>query len=115
MLDKVKKNLYDAMCYDWESSPKELMISTFLDPRIKRVNESYIKSMLIIIKIIYKAPLNHKRLCNHVLFLPPIFAIFEQEQPQVHDEISEYLKEGKFLLTRILLNGGLAKKVNTPY
>ena len=39
ILEKVKENLYNAMCFYWDDLPEDYKISTLLDPRIKSVNE----------------------------------------------------------------------------
>src|SRR5215204_30186 len=38
LLDKVKKDLYNAMCYYWSVLSEDYLLSTILDPRIKSMN-----------------------------------------------------------------------------
>ena len=60
LLDKVRKDLYNAMCFYWEVLSEEYLISTILDPRIKSMNnkakeeEILRKNMKNIRKIIYQ-------------------------------------------------------------
>ena len=35
ILNKVKKNLYNSMCYYWECTTDDNLLSTILDPRVK--------------------------------------------------------------------------------
>jgi hypothetical protein len=37
ILDKVKQNLYDAMCFYWRFLPEDYLLSTILDSRIKHM------------------------------------------------------------------------------
>ena len=37
VLDKVKKNLYNVMCYYWRFLPEDYLLSTILDPRVKHI------------------------------------------------------------------------------
>lgn len=124
MLDKVKKNLYDAMCFYWEFLPEDYKISTLLDPRIKRVNDD-IENDEEILRQKYDAYQNHlpvptesrpvsPTLSEYSTTQPSIFAIFEQDQPQVHDEISEYLKEDKIPFNQSPFEWWASKKNKYP-
>ena len=39
ILEKVKENLYNAICFYWNDLLENYKISTLLDPRIKFVNK----------------------------------------------------------------------------
>jgi len=38
LLDKVKKDLYNAICFYWKVLPEDYLLSTILDPRIKSMD-----------------------------------------------------------------------------
>src|SRR4051794_6731450 len=69
LLDKVRKDLYNAMCYYWKILPEDYLVSTILDPKIKSMGnkiiekEFYVKNLKNIKKII------HQLLMNLVLHL----------------------------------------------
>src|SRR4051794_33219546 len=69
LLDKVRKDLYNAMCHYWKILPEDYLVSTILDSRIKSMGnkivekEFYVKNMKNTKKII------HQLLMNLVLHL----------------------------------------------
>jgi len=38
LLDKVRKDLYNVMCFYWKVLSEDYLISTIFDPRIKSIN-----------------------------------------------------------------------------
>ena len=110
ILEKVKENLYNAMCFYWDDLPEDYKISTLLDPRIKSVNEEVEKDDEILrqkydeYQYHLQSPIESRPVSptqseystiTSITSQPSIFAIFEQDQPRVYDEVSEYLNEDK--------------------
>lgn len=104
ILEKVKKNLYDAMCFYWQFLSEDYMISTLLDPRIKHVNdedeemlrqkyEDYQDQLQTPLESRPVSPTPSEQFSINITSQSSIFAIFEQNQPKVHDEVTEYLQE----------------------
>ena len=107
VLDKVKKNLYDAMCFYWRFLPEDYLLSTILDPRIKYMNNK-VEEEEILRKKYNECEENYSptpivsRTSSPTLFEtsttiyePRLFEIFKQDIPQSSDEVTEYLKEDK--------------------
>jgi hypothetical protein len=46
LLDKVRKDLYNAMCFYWKVLSEDYLISTILDPRIKSMNNKIEEEIL---------------------------------------------------------------------
>jgi hypothetical protein len=43
LLDKVRKDLYNAMCHYWKILPEDYLVSTILDPRIKSMGNRIVE------------------------------------------------------------------------
>ncbi|GES77744.1 zinc finger BED domain-containing protein 1-like [Rhizophagus clarus] len=126
MLDKVKKNLYNAMYFYWQFLSEYYMISTILDPRIKCVNDELEKDEELLrqkyehyyqdqlqtpIKSRSVSPISLEHLPTSQ---PSIFAIFEQNQPKVYDEIKKYLQEDKISFNQNPFEWWANKKIKYP-
>ncbi len=110
MLDKVKKQLYQSMCFYWKFLSEDFLISTILDPRVKYIDNE-IEEEAILRKKYEEYEKNYLQLpiesrasfptlfnistFSTIIYQPKLFAIFKQNQPQVFDEVAEYLKEEK--------------------
>jgi hypothetical protein len=128
MLDRVKKNLYDVMCFYWGHLPNDYKISTLLDPRIKRVNEEIEKDEEILRQKYddYQyhlqtpsesrpvSPTQSEYSTIASINIPSIFAIFEQDQPRVNDEVAEYLSEDKISFNQNPFEWWAGKKSKYP-
>ncbi len=107
VLDKVKKNLYDAMCFYWRFLPEDYLLSTILDPRIKNLNEKVVEEEMLRKKydeykedysptpIVSRASSPTLFETSTTIYEPRLFEIFKQDIPQSPDEVTEYLKEDK--------------------
>ena len=128
MLDQVKKNLYDAMCFYWQFLSEDYMLSAILDPRIKRVNDELEKDEeLLRQKYEYYqdqlqtpaesrpvSPTLSEQFPINITSQPSIFAIFEENQPKVHDEVIEYLQEDKIPFSQSPFEWWANKKIKYP-
>ena len=107
VLDKVKKNLYDAMCFYWRFLPEDYLLSTILDPRIKNLNEKVVEEEMLRKKydeykedysptpIVSRASSPTLFETSTTIYEPRLFEIFKQDIPQSPDEVTEYLKKDK--------------------
>lgn len=107
VLDKVKKNLYDAMCFYWRFLPEDYLLSTILDPRIKNLNDKVEEEEMLRKKydeckenysptpIVSRASSPTLFETSTTIYEPRLFEIFKQDIPQSPDEVTEYLKEDK--------------------
>ncbi|CAB5369718.1 unnamed protein product [Rhizophagus irregularis] len=107
MLKKVKESLYNAICYYWKFLPEDYLISTILDPRIKymgvRSNEEEIlrekyeeyKEDFLPTPIASQptSPTLSETTFSTIIYKPTLFAIFEQDQPRVADEVTENISK----------------------
>ncbi|CAB5345881.1 unnamed protein product [Rhizophagus irregularis] len=107
MLKKVKESLYNAICYYWKFLPEDYLISTILDPRIKymgvRSNEEEIlrekyeeyKEDFLPTPIASRptSPTLSETTFSTIIYKPTLFAIFEQDQPRVADEVTENISK----------------------
>jgi hypothetical protein len=92
-LDKVKKNLYNAMCYYWNFTSDENLLSTILDPRIKSIGkkaeeeeilhkyyeeyqENYLLTPIISLTISHATSPILAEMLN-TIYKPKLFSIFE--------------------------------------
>ncbi len=127
VLDKVKKNLYDAMCYYWRFLPEDYLLSTILDPRVKHLynkeeeeeilrkkydkyNEDYLPTP---IESRASSPTQSETFST-MIYQPRLFAAFNQDQPQSPDEIVEYLREDKIKFTQNPFEWWMNKKSKYP-
>ena len=108
LLDKVKKDLYNAMCFYWEVLSKDYLLSTLLDSRTKLMDNSAENKEILYKKYeeykeSYLLTPNESRAPSPIpsdssvtldsIYKPRLFSIFEQNQPKASDEVGEYLKE----------------------
>lgn len=128
MLKKVKESLYNAICYYWKFLPEDYLISTILDPRIKymgvRSNEEEIlrekyeeyKEDFLPTPIASRptSPTLSETTFSTIIYKPTLFAIFEQDQPRVADEVTEYLKEDKIPFNHNPFEWWMSKKSKYP-
>ena len=110
LLDKVRKDLYNVMCFYWKVLSEDYLISTILDPRIKSMNNKTEEEEILHKKYEeYKenylptpnesqssspTPSESSIILNPI-YKPKLFSIFKQNQPRASDEVEEYLKENK--------------------
>jgi hypothetical protein len=127
MLEEVKKNLYNAMCFYWNIQSNDYLISTILDPRIKHTNEqdeeilrqkyeeykeSYLPTPAESRAV---SPTPSEPIFSTIIYKPKLFTIFEQNQPRVvSDEIIEYLREDKIPFNQNPFEWWLNKKNKYP-
>jgi hypothetical protein len=128
LLDKVKKDLYDAMCYYWAGFSEDYLISTILDPRIKSMsNKSEEEEILRKKYEEYKehylptpsesrtsSPTPSESSILNPIYKPRLFSIFEQNQPRATNEVEEYLKEDNITFNQCPFNWWLNKKNKYP-
>ena len=129
LLDKVRKDLYNAMCFYWEVLSEEYLISTILDPRIKSMNnkakeEEILRKKYEEYKENYLPTPNESQSSSptpsessiilNPIYKPRLFSIFEQNQPRASDEVEEYLKEDKISFNQCPFNWWLNKKNKYP-
>jgi hypothetical protein len=130
ILDKVKKNLYDAMCFYWKFLPEDYLLSTILDPRIKYIYDKEEEEEILYKKYNeYKenylptpresrapSPTQSENTFSTIIYQPKLFAIFdEQDQPQTSaNEVAEYLKEDKIKFSQNPFEWWVNKKSKYP-
>lgn len=129
MLKKVKENLYNAICYYWTFLPEDYLISTILDPRIKYMDirsneeEEILREKYEEYKENYlptpitsrpPSPTLLETTFSTNIYKPTLFAIFEQDQPRVIDEVTEYLKEDKIPFSHNPFEWWMSKKSKYP-
>ena len=130
LLDKVKRDLYNAMCLYWEVLSEDYKLSTILDPRIKSMNNKTEEE-----EILCKKYEEYKENCQQTpsesrvssptpselslttlnpIYQPRLFSIFEQDEPRASNEVDEYLKEDKISFGQCPFNWWLNKKNKYP-
>lgn len=129
LLDKVRKDLYNAMCFYWKVLSEDYLISTILDPRIKSMNnkteeEEILHKKYEEYKENYLPTPNESRSSSptpsessiilNPIYKPKLFSIFEQNQPRASDEVEEYLKENKIPFNQCPFNWWLNNKNKYP-
>ena len=126
VLDKVKENLYNAMCFYWRVLPEDYLLSTILDPRVKHIydkdeEEEILRKKYKEYKEIYlPTPLESRASSptppetSTIIYQPRLLMIFEQNQVQSSDEVAEYLKEDKINFTQSPFEWWMNKKGKYP-
>lgn len=130
LLDKVKKDLYNAICFYWKVLPEDYLLSTILDPRIKSMgnkieeeeilckNYEEFKENYLPTPIESRAPSptpSETSVTNLIpIYRPRLFSIFDQNQPKASNEVEEYLKEDKISHNQCPFNWWLNKKDKYP-
>jgi hypothetical protein len=130
LLNKVKKDLYNAMCLYWDVLSEDYKLSTILDPRIKLMNNRIEDEEILYKKYEeYKenylptpnesratspTPSESSSVILNPIYKPKLFSIFEQNQPRASNEVEEYLKEDKISFTQCPFNWWLNKKDKYP-
>lgn len=129
LLNQVKKNLYNAMCFYWKILSEDYLLSTILDPRIKSMNNKVEEE-----EILYKKYEEYKEnyqptpsesrassptpsessVILNPIYKPRLFSIFENNQPRASNEVEEYLKEDKISFNQCPFNWWLNKKDKYP-
>jgi len=129
LLEKVRKDLYNAMCFYWEVVSEDYLLSTILDPRIKSMNDK-VKAEEILCKKYEEFKENNLPTPNesrassptpsessvtiNPIYKPRLFSIFEQNQPKASNEVEEYLKEDMISFNQCPFNWWLNKKNKYP-
>jgi hypothetical protein len=130
LLDKVRKDLYNAMCFYWKVLPEDYLLSTILDPRIKSMNnqieeEEILRKKYEKYKENYLPTPNESRASSptpsetsvtilNPIYKPRLFSIFDQNQPKASNEVEEYLKEDMISFNQCPFNWWLNKKDKYP-
>jgi hypothetical protein len=130
LLDKVKKDLYNAICFYWKVLPEDYLLSTILDPRIKSMgnkieeeeilckNYEEFKENYLPTPIESRAPSptpSETSVTNLIpIYRPRLFSIFDQNQLKASNEVEEYLKEDKISHNQCPFNWWLNKKDKYP-
>ena len=129
-LDKIKQNLYNAICHYWNFTSDDNLLSTILDPRVKSIGkkdeeeeilhkyyeeyqENYLPTPI-------ESPIESRSTSPTPIeilnksYKPKLFSIFEQNQPKASNEVEEYLKEDKITFNQYPFNWWLNKKNKYP-
>ena len=130
LLDKVRKDLYDAMCFYWKVLPEDYLLSTILDPKIKSMNNKPEEEEILHKKYEeYKenylptpsesrapspTPSETSVTILNPIYKPRLFSIFDQNQPKASNEVEEYLKEDMISFNQCPFNWWLNKKDKYP-
>ena len=129
LLDKVRKDLYNAMCFYWNVLPEDYLLSTILDPRIKFMNNKEEEKEILHKKYEeykenYLPTPNESRASSptpsetsvilNPIYKPSLFSIFNQNQPKASNEVEEYLKEDMISFNQCPFNWWLNKKDKYP-
>lgn len=130
LLDKVRKDLYNAMCYYWKILPEDHLLSTILDPRIKSMGNKVAEEEILRKKFEeyqenYLPTPNESRAPSptpsetsvtilNPIYKPRLFSIFDQNQPKATNEVEEYLKEDMISFNQCPFNWWLNKKDKYP-
>lgn len=130
LLDKVRKDLYNSMCFYWKVLPEDYLLSTILDPRIKFMGdkaeeEEILRKEYEIYKENYSPTPNESRAPSptpseisvtilNPIYKPRLFSIFNQNQPKASNEVEEYLKEDMISFNQCPFNWWLNKKDKYP-
>jgi hypothetical protein len=129
VLDKVKKNLYNAMCHYWNFASDDNILSTILDPRVKSMGKK-VEEEEVLQKYYeeyqenyFPTPVESRTasptpsetsIILNPIYKPKLFSIFEQNQPKASNEVEEYLKEDKIPFNQCPFNWWLNKKNKYP-
>ena len=128
ILVEVKKNLYNSMCYYWNCTTDDNLLSTILDPRVKSMGNK-VKEEELLYKYYEKYQVDYlptpiesrtasstpsEALMINPIYKPKLFSIFEQNQPKASDEVEEYIKEDKIPFEQCPFNWWLNKKNKYP-
>jgi hypothetical protein len=128
ILDEVKKNLHNAMCYYWNFTSDDSLLSTILDPRVKSMGkkaeeeevlhkyyeEYQVNYLPTPIESRAASPTPSETSTLNPIYKPRLFSIFEQNQPKASNEVEEYLKEDKIPFNQCPFNWWLNKKNKYP-
>lgn len=126
LLDKVRKDLYNAMCVYWNVLSEDYTLSTVLDPRIKSMNNKEEEKEILHKKyeefkenylptpIESRASSPTPSESSNPIYKPRLFSIFEQNQPKASNEVEEYLREDKISFQQCPFNWWLNKKDKYP-
>ena len=138
LLNKVRKDLYNAMCLYWDVLSEDYILSTILDPRIKFMNnkeeeeeilhkkyeeykEKYLPTPVespiespIESRTSSPTPSESSSVILNPIYKPKLFSIFEQNQPRATNEVEEYLKEDNISFIQCPFNWWLNKKDKYP-
>jgi hypothetical protein len=130
LLDKVRKDLYNAMCFYWKVVPEDYLLSTILDPRIKSMGDKAEEEEILLKKYEeykenYLPTPNESRAPSptpsetsvtvlNPIYKPKLFSIFDQNQPKAINEVEEYLKEDKISFNHCPFSWWLNKKDKYP-
>lgn len=130
LLDKVRKDLYNAMCHYWKILPEDYLVSTILDPRIKSMGNRIVEEEILRKKYEeyqenYSPTPNESRASSptpsetsvtilNPIYKPRLFSIFDQNQPKATNEVEEYLKEDMISFNQCPFNWWLNKKDKYP-
>jgi hypothetical protein len=118
------------MCYYWNFTSDENLLSIILDPRIKSIGkkaeeeeilhkyyeeyqENYLPTPIISPTISHATSPIPAEMVNKI-YKPKLFSIFEQNQPKASNEVEEYLKEDKIPFNQCPFNWWLNKKNKYP-
>jgi hypothetical protein len=129
-LDKIKQNLYNAICHYWNFTSDNSLLSTILDPRVKSIGKK-IEEEEILYKYYEEYQENYlptpieSPIESHSTspipieilnksYKPKLFSIFDQNQPKASNEVEEYLKEDKIPFNQCPFNWWLNKKNKYP-
>ena len=125
LLDKVRKDLYNAMCFYWKVLSEDYLISTIFNPKIKSMNnkteeEEILHKKYEEYKENYLPTPNESRSSSptpsessiilNPIYKPKLFSIFKQNQPRASNEVEEYLKENKIPFNQYPFNWWLNNK-----
>lgn len=129
VLNQVKRDLYNAMCFYWKFLSDDCLLSTILDPRIKSMGnkvkeEEILRQKYEEYKEAYLPTPNESRstsptrsetsIISNTIYKPKLFSIFEHNQPKASNEVEEYLKEDMISFNQCPLNWWLNKKNKYP-
>jgi len=125
ILNEVKKNLYNSMCYYWKCTTDDNLLSTILDPRVKSMGNKVEEEELLYkyyeeYQVDYLPIPIESRTASptpsevSTIYKPKLFSIFEQNQPKASDEVKEYIKEDKIPFEQCPFNWWLNKKNKYP-
>jgi hypothetical protein len=130
LLDKVRKDLYNAICHYWKILPEDYLVSTILDPRIKSMGNRIVEEEILRKKYEeyqenYSPTPNESRASSptpsetsvtilNPIYKPRLFSIFDQNQPKATNEVEEYLKEDMISFNQCPFNWWLNKKDKYP-
>ncbi|GBB92497.1 hypothetical protein RclHR1_20160001 [Rhizophagus clarus] len=134
LLNKVKKDLYNAICLYWDVLSEDYILSTILNPRVKLMNnkekeeeiwckkyeeykENYLPTSLespVESRTSSSTPSESSSIILNPIYKPKLFSIFEQNQPRASNEVEEYLNEDNISFIQYPFNWWLNKKNKYP-